>query len=85
MVSITQSTRKFKNTFASQCLQKELNVDQIIIGLRFGAIHYDKLPPEVKAAVDPVIEEMGNKPSTYNHPDGTPYTEQEIAEINRAP
>ncbi len=65
MANTTSSEKKFKNTFAPLCISKELNVDQIICGLRSSGINYNKLPPEVQAAVDPVLAEMARQPSTY--------------------
>lgn len=45
----------FKNTFAPACKNRELDVNDIIAGLGFGAFKYRTLPPEVRKAVD---EEM---------------------------
>ncbi len=56
MANTTSSKKKFKNTFAPLCISKELDVDQIICGLRSSGIHYDQLPPEVKAAVDTALD-----------------------------
>ena len=67
MANTTLSKKKFKNTFAPLCISKELDVDQIICGLRSSGINYNKLPPEVQAAVDPVLAEMHRKYSSKSN------------------
>ena len=52
---MTDGEREFENTFAPDCTNRTLTVDQIITGLYVGAFHMDKLPMEIR---DAVHEEM---------------------------
>ena len=45
----------FENVFAPLVKKKFLNVEQILLGMRIGAIMYEKLPPAAREAVDEEI------------------------------
>ena len=48
--------REFENTFAPDCENRTLTIDQIITGLQFSAFHIDKLPKDIRDAVHEEME-----------------------------
>ncbi len=48
---MTDGDQEFENTFAPDCRNRTLTVDQIITGLQVSAFHFDKLPKEIRDAV----------------------------------
>ena len=47
----SSSKKMFKNTFAPQVGDKELDVQAVIMGLRVSLFHHEDLPLEVQKAV----------------------------------
>ncbi len=68
----------FENTFASECSNPTLTLNEIIGCMKFGVFKYDSLPARVRNAVDRELEREDELRAKYGTPHPDPNNEWEL-------